>query len=103
VLVDSLDGLDREQPVVAYCASGYRSVVAASVLAEAGFADVSDLIGGFTAWQGAGLPVDRPGDAAEAGRAQVPAHVTARTAQSLVRDHCSHRRDGHAKRALLRA
>jgi len=86
VLVDSLDGLDRDQPVVAYCASGYRSVVAASVLAEAGFADVSDLIGGFTAWQGAGLPVDRPGDAAEAGRAQVRAQVTARTAQSLVRE-----------------
>ena len=62
VLADSLDGLDRGRTVVAYCASGYRSVVASSVLARAGFADVWDLIGGFTAWQAAGLPVARPGD-----------------------------------------
>lgn len=59
VLADSLDGLDRDRPVVVYCASGYRSVVAASVLARAGFASVADLIGGFTAWQAAGLPVAR--------------------------------------------
>ena len=39
-----------------YCASGYRSQIAASVLRAAGFADVSDLLGGFTAWDGAGLP-----------------------------------------------
>src|SRR5215469_4988609 len=110
VLVDTLGGLDRDQPVVAYCASGYRSVVASSVLAEAGFADVSDLIGGFTAWQGAGLPVDRPGDAAEAGRAtQVRAHVTARTAQSLVREGAvlldvrepDEWQEGHAPDAIL--
>jgi rhodanese-related sulfurtransferase len=56
VLADTMDGLHRDLPVVAYCASGYRSVMAASVLAAAGFADVSDLVGGFGAWQGAGLP-----------------------------------------------
>ena len=42
--------------MIVYCASGYRSQVAASVLLDAGFADVSDLLGGFTAWDGAGLP-----------------------------------------------
>ena len=57
VLADSLDGLDRNLPVVAYCASGYRSVVAASRLAAAGFRDVSDLLGGYVAWQAAGLPL----------------------------------------------
>ena len=113
VLVDSLDGLDRDQPVVAYCASGYRSVVASSVLAEAGFADVSDLIGGFTAWQGAGLPVDRPGDAAEPSRAAQgrarEAHVAARTAQSLIREGAvlldvrepDEWQEGHAPDAIL--
>jgi 3-mercaptopyruvate sulfurtransferase SseA len=40
-----------------YCASGYRSLIAASVLRSAGFADVSDLLGGYLAWEGAGLPV----------------------------------------------
>ena len=57
VLADCLNGLDRDIPVVAYCASGYRSVVAASTLAVAGFRDVSDLLGGYAAWQAAGLPL----------------------------------------------
>jgi DMSO/TMAO reductase YedYZ molybdopterin-dependent catalytic subunit/rhodanese-related sulfurtransferase/glyoxylase-like metal-dependent hydrolase (beta-lactamase superfamily II) len=82
VLADSLDGLDRGRPVVAYCASGYRSVVASSVLAKAGFADVSDLIGGFTAWQAAGLPVARPGDVTDVGRTP---QVSARAADGLLR------------------
>ncbi|MEO1064519.1 MAG: MBL fold metallo-hydrolase [Actinomycetota bacterium] len=42
--------LDRDAPTVVYCAGGYRSSVAASVLRRAGFADVSDLLGGFGAW-----------------------------------------------------
>jgi glyoxylase-like metal-dependent hydrolase (beta-lactamase superfamily II)/rhodanese-related sulfurtransferase len=52
-LTDSLDRLDRTAPVVTYCASGYRSLVAASVLRASGFQDVSDLVGGFGAWQDA--------------------------------------------------
>jgi len=57
-LVDALDRLDPERPTVAYCASGYRSAIAASVLTASGFADVSDLLGGFEAWRAAGLPLD---------------------------------------------
>jgi rhodanese-related sulfurtransferase len=57
VLADSLDALDRDLPVVAYCASGYRSQVAASVLAAAGFRDVSDLLGGYGAWDGPDSPL----------------------------------------------
>jgi hydroxyacylglutathione hydrolase len=45
-----LDTVRRDAPVIVYCASGYRSSIAASVLAEAGFADVSDLLGGYRAW-----------------------------------------------------
>ncbi len=56
-LTQSLQGLDPRGAVVVYCASGYRSQVAASVLAAAGFADVSDVLGGCTAWERAGLPV----------------------------------------------
>jgi hydroxyacylglutathione hydrolase len=37
-------------PTVVYCAGGYRSSVAASVLRQAGFDDVSDIIGGYGAW-----------------------------------------------------
>jgi glyoxylase-like metal-dependent hydrolase (beta-lactamase superfamily II)/rhodanese-related sulfurtransferase len=54
-LTDSIESLDQREPVVAYCASGYRSLVAASVLRASGFADVSDLVGGFDAWQDAGV------------------------------------------------
>ncbi|MFN3216527.1 MAG: MBL fold metallo-hydrolase [Acidimicrobiales bacterium] len=43
------DELDRQRPVVVYCASGQRSSVAASWLRSHGFADVSDVIGGYQA------------------------------------------------------
>ena len=42
--------LDPEAPTVVFCAGGYRSSVAASVLREAGFRDVSDVLGGYGAW-----------------------------------------------------
>lgn len=42
--------LDPAKPTVVYCAGGYRSSVAASVLREKGFVDVSDVIGGYNAW-----------------------------------------------------
>lgn len=45
-----VEELDPEVPTVVYCAGGYRSSVAASVLREAGFSDVSDVIGGYGAW-----------------------------------------------------
>jgi rhodanese-related sulfurtransferase len=35
-LIDSLDRLDRAAPVVVHCAGGYRSLIAASVLRDAG-------------------------------------------------------------------
>jgi glyoxylase-like metal-dependent hydrolase (beta-lactamase superfamily II)/rhodanese-related sulfurtransferase len=59
-LTDGLAALDRSRPVVAYCAGGSRSVVAVSVLRQQGFADVSDLLGGYTAWKDAGQPVVTP-------------------------------------------
>jgi glyoxylase-like metal-dependent hydrolase (beta-lactamase superfamily II)/rhodanese-related sulfurtransferase len=45
-----LGELDATAPTVVYCAGGYRSSVAASVLRRAGFSDVSDLLGGYGAW-----------------------------------------------------
>jgi glyoxylase-like metal-dependent hydrolase (beta-lactamase superfamily II)/rhodanese-related sulfurtransferase len=58
-LVESFGALDPLAPVVVNCASGYRSVIAASVLRHVGFSDVSDLIGGYSAWAGARLPIQR--------------------------------------------
>lgn len=45
-----------EGPIAVICAGGYRSTVAASVLERAGFAEVSNIMGGMTGWQRAGLP-----------------------------------------------
>jgi glyoxylase-like metal-dependent hydrolase (beta-lactamase superfamily II)/rhodanese-related sulfurtransferase len=49
-LLESLGELDPSAPTVVHCAGGYRSSIAASVLASAGFTDVSDLVGGYDAW-----------------------------------------------------
>ena len=52
-LRERLGELDQDRPVVTYCAGGYRSSIAASLLRASGFADVSDLIGGYQAWAAA--------------------------------------------------
>jgi hydroxyacylglutathione hydrolase len=49
-LARRMDELDPATPVVVYCAGGWRSSVAASLLRARGFADVSDVLGGYTAW-----------------------------------------------------
>ncbi len=49
--------IPRDRPVVAYCAGGYRSSVAASLLRRAGVDDVSDLLGGYGAWLSLAQPV----------------------------------------------
>jgi rhodanese-related sulfurtransferase len=81
VLGDSLAGLEPTSPIVTYCAGGYRSQVAASVLAEAGFTDVADLLGGYLAWATAGLPISKPGEVTEVGPTP---QVSARSAHRLV-------------------
>ena len=45
-----LDELDPTVPTVVFCAGGYRSSVGASVLRQAGFVDVSDILGGYDAY-----------------------------------------------------
>lgn len=44
------DAFDPAAPTVVYCAGGYRSSLAASLLRAKGFTDVSDLLGGHGAW-----------------------------------------------------
>ncbi|MEB4209465.1 MBL fold metallo-hydrolase [Mycobacterium sp. 94-17] len=56
-LTASLSEIDQTAPVALYCASGVRSMVAASVLRASGFHDVSDVLGGYGAWKDAEMPV----------------------------------------------
>ena len=53
-----LGELDRERPVLVYCATGYRASLAASVLQREGFNDVRNLPGSFHAWKAAKFPVE---------------------------------------------
>ncbi len=49
--------LDKNQPVVAVCDSGYRSSLATGIFERKGFTNVTSLVGGTEAWVEAGLPV----------------------------------------------
>ena len=51
--------LDPERPVAAHCKSGYRSIIACSLLERAGFREPLNVPGGFDAWQAAGLPYQK--------------------------------------------
>ena len=49
----------KDSKIITMCGSGYRSSVAASLLEQAGFADVSSMDGGTAAWVQAGLDLVR--------------------------------------------
>ncbi len=51
-----LPAMDRERPVAVHCKSGYRSIIACSLLERAGYRNVINVAGGFDAWHAAGLP-----------------------------------------------
>ncbi len=51
-LLTRLGELDPMAPTVVFCAGGYRSAIASSLLRSRGFVDVSDLVGGYSAWSG---------------------------------------------------
>jgi len=54
-LPQSLDKLERNEPVYLICQTGVRSMKAAQMLNEAGFPQTVSIIGGTTAWQEAGF------------------------------------------------
>ncbi|MFJ7279861.1 rhodanese-like domain-containing protein [Kitasatospora sp. NPDC098663] len=45
-----LDEIPTDRPLVVHCAGGHRSSIAASLLRHHGHTDVSDLLGGYAAW-----------------------------------------------------
>ena len=45
---------DKSAPIVAYCAGGVRSLIAARTLKEMGYENVTSMSGGYTAWKNAG-------------------------------------------------
>ena len=56
-LAEGMKSLPKDRPLVVYCAGGYRSSIAASMLQGGGFRPVSEIAGGIAAWEAAKLPV----------------------------------------------
>ncbi len=49
----------KDKPVIVYCDTGDRTPKAAAALRKLGFTRVVNLSGGLSAWQQAGLPVEK--------------------------------------------
>jgi rhodanese-related sulfurtransferase len=64
---EKIGKLDKETPVLVYCAGGYRSRKAAAVLKKQGFTNIQHLHRGFHSWRLAGLPVKQTGTASSSG------------------------------------
>jgi hydroxyacylglutathione hydrolase len=56
-LVENIGMLPKDRALVLYCAGGYRSSIAASLLQKNGFDRVSEIAGGLAGWEAAKLPV----------------------------------------------
>ena len=56
-LTDNLEKLPKNRPLLVYCAGGYRSSIAASLLERHGFDRVSEIAGGIAGWEAANLPI----------------------------------------------
>jgi rhodanese-related sulfurtransferase len=53
-----MEATDHQIRVIVVCCEGYSSSLAAASLQEIGLVNATDIIGGFHAWKGAGLPVE---------------------------------------------
>jgi hydroxyacylglutathione hydrolase len=58
---EGLPDVAHDHAVIVHCAGGYRSSIAASLLQRAGFTNVSEIAGGLSAWEAAGLPLNGSG------------------------------------------
>jgi hydroxyacylglutathione hydrolase len=56
-LMESMGTLPKGRALLLYCAGGYRSSIAASLLERGGFDRVSEIAGGIAGWEAANLPV----------------------------------------------
>ncbi len=53
---DELNNLDKDKSYLIYCHSGNRSGKALDIMAELGFKEVYNMLGGMIAWNAEGLP-----------------------------------------------
>jgi hydroxyacylglutathione hydrolase len=56
-LTENQQKLPKDRPLLVYCAGGYRSSIAASLLRRSGFEHVGEIAGGIVGWEAAKLPL----------------------------------------------
>lgn len=56
-LAENLETIPRDRSLLVYCAGGYRSSIAASMLQRGGFNFVSEIAAGISGWEAAKLPL----------------------------------------------
>ncbi len=66
---------DKGAKIIAYCAGGTRSALAAKTLAELGYTNVETANPGFTRWKDLGYPVDVPAQLTDAQRDRYSRHI----------------------------
>lgn len=66
---------DKKAKVIAYCAGGTRSALAAKTLAELGYTDVETANPGFVRWKDLGFPIDTPPQLNDAQRDRYSRHL----------------------------
>jgi len=57
-LEEQLPQLPKTSPIVVHCTVGHRSALAASILRRQGYTEVLNMLGGLTAWEKLGLPLE---------------------------------------------
>lgn len=57
VLKDRYSEVPRDRPIAVVCGTGYRGSIAASFLKSNGWEDVSNVLGGMTAWKAVGFSI----------------------------------------------
>ena len=66
---------DKKAKIIAYCAGGTRSALAAKTLAELGYTDVETANPGFVRWKDLGFPIDTPPQLNDAQRDRYSRHL----------------------------
>jgi len=54
-----LDEIPRDKPLVIYCDAGYKGSLAASILALHNYRNMTNVLGGMTAWKQAGFNIEK--------------------------------------------
>ena len=57
-LEEQLPQLPKTSPIVVHCSVGHRSALGASILRRQGYTEVLNMLGGLTAWEKLGLPLE---------------------------------------------